>query len=229
LFLPPARPGCEPGSLVVSIETILAFTAIAWLAILSPGPATVLALRNGASLGPGAVVWSSLGNITGLALLSSAAMLGLGALLMSSALLFAITKIVGALYLFYIGVRHIFGRATVIGVPAGSAEQPSLQTRFALYREGVLMAVTNPKPILFFTALFPPFLDTEAPLLPQFLTLTGIFMVLSFITLLTYATLAIRLRRFLIKPRFAAVVNRIVGAVFVAFGAFLLALRRPPA
>lgn len=213
----------------MQIETILAFAAIAWLAILSPGPAIVLALRNGATLGPRAAVWSSLGNITGIAVLSSAAMLGLGALLMSSALLFAIAKVIGAIYLFYIGLRHLFGRATLIGLPsAGSAQAPA-RSRFALYREGVLMAVTNPKAILFFTALFPPFLNTKAALFPQFVVLTGVFMGLSFVTLLTYATLATRVRRFLVKPRFAIVVNRIVGAVFVTFGAFLLALRRQSA
>jgi len=211
----------------VQFETILAYTAIAWLAIVSPGPAVVLALRNGASLGIRAAVWSSLGNISGIALLSSAAMLGLGALLMSSALLFAFAKVVGALYLFYIGIRHLFGRASVITPIEGTA-QVVAQRPLALYREGLLMATMNPKPILFFTALFPPFLDTGAPLLPQFLVLTGIFMALSFFTLLTYASLAGRVRHVLIKPRFARFVNRVVGAVFVAFGAFLLALRRQP-
>lgn len=210
-------------------ETILAYTAIAWLAILSPGPAVVLALRNGAAHGPGAAIWSSLGNVSGIAMISSAAMLGLGALLMSSALLFAIAKVIGALYLFYIGIRHLFGRASVVAIPDGRPEQEMAQKPFALYREGLLMAATNPKAILFFTALFPPFLDTGAPLLPQFLVLTGIFMTLSFVTLLIYASLAGRVRRFLIKPLFASWVNRAVGAVFVAFGAFLLALRRQPA
>jgi homoserine/homoserine lactone efflux protein len=211
----------------MNIETILAFSAIAGLSILSPGPAVLLALRNGVAFGMRAVVWSSLGNVAGLFVLSAAAMLGLGALLKSSALLFVAVKVLGALYLFYIGARHLLGRSSVL--PA-SVEPSSGQRRtssWALFREALLLAATNPKPILFFTALFPQFLDAQAPLLPQFLVLTGIFMALSFVTLLSYARTASHARLFLLKPHFATWVNRLVGAVFVAFGAALLVLRRP--
>ena len=207
-------------------EPILAYTIFAAVAILSPGPAVVLALRNGASFGARSALWSSLGNVTGIALVSSAAMLGLGALLMSSALLFGVVKVIGAAYLFYLGLRHLFGRTSTMALPDGNAGQTSAQRPFSLYREGVLIAVTNPKAILFFTALFPPFLDIQAPLLPQFLVLTGIFMAISFFSLLGYALLAGRAQRYLIKPLVAKIVNRVVGAVFVTFGVFLLATRR---
>jgi len=91
----------------------------------------------------------------------------------------------------------------------------------------VLTAVTNPKPILFFTALFPQFLDARAALLPQFFLLTGVVMALSLCSLLAYSLLATRARGLLLRARFARWVDRVVGAVFVAFGAALLALRRP--
>ncbi len=211
----------------MNLETILAFSAVAGLAILSPGPAILLALRNGVAFGLRAVVWSALGNVTGVFVLSAAAMLGLGVLLKSSALLFGAVKLLGAFYLFYVGLRHVFGRSSVLSV---SVEQPGgarMPSRFALYREALLLAVTNPKPILFFTALFPQFIEPGAPLLPQFFVLTGIFMVLSFITLLGYASVAGRARFLLIKPRVSKWINRVVGSVFISFGAALLALRRP--
>jgi len=93
----------------------------------------------------------------------------------------------------------------------------------------VLTASTNPKPILFFTALFPQFLDARAPLLPQFLVLTGLFMALSFASLATYSLLASRARALLARPRFSLWLNRGVGAIFVGFGAALLTLRRQSA
>ena len=170
----------------MNIETVLTFSAVAWLAILSPGPAILLALRNGVAFGLRAVTWSALGNVTGIFVLSAAAMLGLGLLLKSSALLFGAVKLLGALYLFYLGLRHLFGRSSVL---SGSAEQSTdarTPTPFALYREAFFLAATNPKPILFFTALFPQFINANDPLLPQFFVLTGIFMVLSFVTLLGY-------------------------------------------
>lgn len=213
----------------MTIETILSYTAVAWLAIISPGPAILLALRNGAAFGVRATLWSSLGNITGIFVLSATAMLGLGVLLMSSALLFGAVKLLGALYLFYVGLRHLLGRSSVVSTPAELSAGDASASPRRLYREGFLLAATNPKPILFFTALFPQFVNVAAPLLPQFFVLTGIFMALSFITLTAYALLAGRARSLLVKPNFVKWVNRVVGSLFISFGAALLALRRPVA
>jgi threonine/homoserine/homoserine lactone efflux protein len=209
----------------MQIQTLLAFSAVAAVAIVSPGPATLLALRNSMAWGPRTAIWSSLGNVCGLFCLSAAAMLGLGVVLQSSALLFGLVKIVGAGYLFWIGVRQLLGRGIAI-VPTDDAGDALRPTPRKLFVEAVLTASTNPKPILFFTALFPQFLDPHAPLAPQFFALTGLFMALSFVSLITYALLASRARAVLMRPRFSLWVNRTVGAIFVAFGAALLALRR---
>lgn len=206
-------------------QTLIAFTAVAALAIVSPGPATLLALRNSMAYGPRTAVWSSLGNVCGLFALSAAAMLGLGVLLQSSALLFALVKAVGAGYLFYIGARQLLGRGVALAPAVGPAAA-SPPARRRLFLEALLTAATNPKPILFFTALFPQFVDDHAALAPQFFTLTGVVMVLSFTSLITYALLASRARAVFMRPRFSLWLNRTVGAVFVAFGAGLLALRR---
>ncbi len=209
-------------------QTLLAFTAVAAVAIVSPGPATLLALRNSMAWGPQTAIWSSLGNVCGLFCLSAAAMLGLGVVLQSSALLFALVKLVGAGYLFWIGVKQLTGRGVSL-VPAEGDAATAPPTRRKLFTEAVLTASTNPKPILFFTALFPQFLDAHAALLPQFLELTGLFMALSFASLITYALLASRARAVLMRPRFSLWVGRTVGAIFVSFGAALLALRRQAA
>ena len=211
----------------MSIETILAFSIVAGLVTLSPGPAVLLALRNGVAHGIRCVVWSSLGNVSGLFCLSAAAMLGLGVLLKSSALLFGAVKVLGALYLFYIGMRHVFGHASALKPAVDPTSGTSVPRPLVLYREAFLMAATNPKPILFLTALFPQFISAHAPLLPQFFVLTGIYMGLSFVCLMSYALVAVRARKVLLKPNFVKWINRLVGSVFIAFGAALLALRRP--
>jgi len=210
----------------MNLETTLAFSAVASIAAVSPGPAILLALRNGLSFGMRAVMWSSLGNITGLLCLSAAAMLGLGLMLKSSALLFSIVKVLGAMYLFYIGMRHLLGRTSLMQVEASPSDGSRAYKPYRLYREALFLAAFNPKPILFFTALFPQFISTQEPLLPQFLILTGIFMLLSFITLIAYASLAARAKRALQRPSLITWVNRVFGAVFIAFGAVLLTLRR---
>jgi threonine/homoserine/homoserine lactone efflux protein len=211
----------------MNLHTALAFSSIAGLAIISPGPAILLALRNGVNFGLRSVLWSSLGNICGIFCLSAAAMLGLGLLLMSSALLFGMVKLLGALYLFYIGIRHVFGHATALGTALDDTGPQGTPRPWQLYREAVLVAATNPKAILFFTALFPQFISADQPLLGQFLLLTGIFMALSFCSLISYAFIASRARGVLREARYARWVNRLVGSVFIAFGALLLAMRRP--
>jgi homoserine/homoserine lactone efflux protein len=171
------------------------------------------------------VLPSSLGNVTGLFLLSAAAMLGLGVVLQSSALLFAALKIAGAAYLIYLGLRHLLGRSSVAAPPPDSAGRPP-RGALALYLEATFVAGLNPKPILFFTALFPQFLNAAEPLLPQFFILTGIFMGLSLPSLLAYGLLARRARRLFQQPRAVRWINRAVGSVFVAFGVALLRLKR---
>jgi threonine/homoserine/homoserine lactone efflux protein len=153
-------------------------------------------------------------------------MLGLGIVLMSSAVLFTLVKLLGALYLFYIGTRHLLGRASALAVAPGSSEGTTVPGPLHLFREAFFLSATNPKPILFFTALFPQFVAAQAPLLPQFFTLTGIFMAMSFCTLMGYAMLASRARSVLFRPRVLKWFNRVVGAVFVSFGAALLSMKR---
>ena len=210
----------------MNTQTLLTFTAFAALAIMSPGPSILLTLRNGASFGVRSVMWSALGNICGVFCLSVAAILGLGVLLKSSALLFGAVKIVGALYLFYIGLRQLFGASTVLVSEADDKESSIAPQPKKLYREAFLTAATNPKAILFFTALFPQFVNAHSSLLPQFLILTGIFMAVSYTTHMSYALIASRARNLLQKPSFSKWVSRVVGTAFIGFGTLLLTLRR---
>lgn len=206
-------------------STLITYSLVAALSVVSPGPATLLAIRNGAAGGFRAVLPSTLGNVTGLFLLSAAAMLGLGVVLQSSAMLFLFLKLAGAAYLLYIGLRHLLGRSNIAPPPPGDAAQvPRGAGR--LYLEAALVATMNPKPILFFTALFPQFLDAAAPLLPQFFILTGIFTAMSLVSLLVYGTLAHRARRLLRQPRIVVWINRLVGTLFIAFGLALQRLKR---
>ena len=184
----------------------------------------MLAIRNGAAGGVRAVLPSTLGNVTGLFLLSAAAMLGLGVVLQSSALLFTLVKVAGAAYLL-IGLRHLLGRSN-IAPPPEQATQQAPRRASRLYLEAALVATMNPKPILFFTALFPQFLNASESLLPQFLILTGIFMGMSLVSLLAYGALAHRARRLLRQPRIVTWLNRLVGSIFVSFGVALLRLKR---
>ena len=136
----------------MELHTWILFVTVAMVAIASPGPAILLAINNSVMYDMKAVALSTLGNILGLFTLSSAAMLGLGVVLKTSAVLFMLFKIFGALYLIYIGVkqfRHLSNMFDAISLN----QRKSKSEYFAIFRKGYLVCITNPKPIIFFTAL----------------------------------------------------------------------------
>ena len=209
----------------MEFHTWILFVTVAMVAIASPGPAILLAINNSVMYDMKAVALSTLGNILGLLTLSSAAMLGLGVVLKTSAVLFMLFKIFGALYLIYIGVKQFRNLSNMFDAISLN-QRKSKSEYFAIFRKGYLVCITNPKPIIFFTALFPLFLNTEAPLLPQFFILTFTFMSLSYSTIMLYAFFARSLKTWFRPSHRAAWFNRVSGAIFVALGLGLLGLER---
>ena len=209
----------------MELHTWLLFTGVALVAIVSPGPAVLLAINNALAHDLKTVALSSLGNVLGLFTLSSAAMLGLGVLLHTSVYLFLSFKIVGALYLIYLGIkqfRNLGNAFTALHVK----EKKSKKELFGFFKNGYLICATNPKPIIFFTALFPLFMEVNRPILPQFFILTLTFMTLSFMTLILYAYFARSLKSWFALPQRAAWFNKISGLLFVGLGVGLLGLER---
>ncbi|TFW03160.1 LysE family translocator [Oxalobacteraceae bacterium OM1] len=212
----------------MDIHTVLTFAVVAGLTIITPGPAILLSIRNGSSFGVRSVFWSAFGNVCGVFCLSAAAMCGLGVVMKSSIVVFGALKLVGAGYLLYLGVRSLRSGTKSLSL-AGTDHAENLPSRGQLFVEAFLTAATNPKALLFFTALFPQFIHADQPLINQFLILTGVFMTLAYITHLVYATAASRARAALQRPALAMWLNRMMGATFITFAVALITFRRPTA
>lgn len=210
----------------MDLSTWLLYSSVALLSIVSPGPAILLAITTSLEHGFGKAIFSSLGNIVGIALISAAAILGLGIVLQTSALLFGVLKGVGALYLIYLGIKQWRSRRNLFDITLANG---SSQGTAKAFRKGLLVAVTNPKAVLFFTALFPQFVDLSEPVGLQFFILTVTFMVFSLASLLTYALTARSARGWFAKRRRALWFNRVSGAVFISFGLGMLRLRNKTA
>jgi len=208
----------------MAFSTWCIYAAVAFAAIISPGPAVFLAISNSVTFGWRRVSYSSLGNILGLLVVSGLAMAGLGALIKASAAVFTAVKLVGAGYLIYLGVRQWRSRASLFTQaehPAAAGPRSNVQ----IFAQGLLVALTNPKAILFFTALFPQFLRSDQELAPQFLILTATFMGFSFLSLMVYGLLAHAARDWFAVESRSAWFNRISGSVFLVLGLGMLRLK----
>lgn len=203
----------------------LLFCSVALLVTFSPGPAVLLAISNAIAVGPRRAMISSMGNGFGLFIISGVAMAGMGVVLATSATAFMLLKLAGALYLVYLGIKQWRSKTSIVAdapVAAGAANPYSF---WKLFRQGLTVALTNPKAILFFSALFPQFVTPGEPVGIQFAVLTASFVVCAMLAHLFYANLARLLKTQLATPGRARLFNRISGGAFVLLGLSLLRLR----
>ncbi|WP_160062661.1 LysE family translocator [Psychromonas sp. L1A2] len=206
----------------MNIDTLIIYVFVAFFYIISPGPAILLAIYNGAVNGSKVVMVSALGNIIGLMMLSILSISGLSAILLASSTVFLMVKIVGAVYLIYLGFRQLFSSKKGAKEILGINNNRSLSSYF---KEGFLVAATNPKPILFFVALFPQFLDTTYEIIPQFIIMTAIFMAFSFLSLSCYGYLAQKAKGVLSNINNMKWFHRISGGLFVGMGTSVLFIK----
>lgn len=208
----------------MSLSAWSLFCMLSLVTAFSPGPAVLLAVSNAATLGMRRALVSSAGNAAGVILVSATAMLGLGALLKTSAWLFGALKLAGAVYLVYLGIRQWRSRASVFDAASNAAGMRE-QSIARLFLQGLLVATTNPKSILFFTALLPQFMSSEVPAMRQFLMLTLTFAACMAVSHLCYVGLVRGTGHWFASTARARQFNRLSGAMFVVLGVGLLRLR----
>lgn len=205
----------------MTVTNWLLFCGFALIATFTPGPAVLLAISNSVSSGPRSALVCSLGNALGLFIVSGVAMAGMGAVLATSVIAFTVLKVLGALYLIYLGIKQWRCRASVFS----SANQVTKQAPGRMFGRGIVLALTNPKAILFFSALLPQFLTPDLPLLEQFLVLTTSFSICAVLSHVFYALMAHTMRRQLDVPTRVRMFNRVSGGVFCLLGLGLLRLQ----
>jgi RhtB (resistance to homoserine/threonine) family protein len=199
------------------------FLVAVFLLNVTPGPDTAYIVGRSVAQGRGAGLVSALGISAGCCVHSLACAFGLTALLAASATAFTVIKIVGAIYLVYLGVRLVLtkhetqpaAQAEVAKVPAAAA-RPLRQ----LFLSGFWTNVLNPKVVLFFVSFFPQFVSTASEHKAlAFLTLGAVFVVMSMVWNSFVAWIAGSVtQRFSGKPGMKKWLDRTVGSAFVGLG-----------
>lgn len=218
---------------MMSLHLWLLFTPTSFLVNVTPGPNNLLAMNNAARFGVGRTVAAGLGRGLAFAILIGLTIIGLGAMLAASEQAFTVMKWVGAAYLIYLGIRlwrtpvHTDDAAAVEAVvEARSGARIKDATFRALAIREFLVAISNPKAILFFTAIFPQFLDPSMPAWPQFSTMGATFIVGEMAALALYALAGAGAGKFLSSTKGRRTLNRTSGTALLFAGVALAASRR---
>jgi len=209
----------EIHEVVMSFETWAAFAAASSVLLVIPGPTVLLvvsyALGQGWRTALPMAIGVALGDFTAMTL----SMLGLGALLATSATLFTILKWVGAAYLVYLGIKLWRAGGTLDAAPRTDAV-----SAVKMLGHAWLVTALNPKSITFFVAFLPAFLDPKADFLTQMLVFETTFLVLAFANAFGYALVASRARRLASDPRALAAVNKVGGGLLISAGVATVSL-----
>ncbi len=198
-----------------SLPNLSIFLVASLILLLTPGPAVLYivarSLDQGRLAGFVSVLSIEVGNFAHVL----AATLGLSAILVSSALAFSIVKYLGAAYLIYLGVRRLLARETAHELT--TFQRQSLRR---IFRQGVLVAIFNPKTALFFFAFLPQFVDSsKSSFTLQLLILGCLFVLMAIVTDSLYALLAGTVGQWLKGTRsFLRVERYLVGTVYIGLG-----------
>ncbi len=205
----------------MSIELWLAYVAASAIVLIVPGPTilTVISysIAHGRRATPAVVPGVALGDSTALAV----SLLGLGALLAASASLFTAVKLVGGLYLVYLGVKMLHAGITAKGLAMRAAPDP----RRKMFLNTYIVTALNPKSIMFFVAFLPQFVDRSANVTQQLWLLAVTFVVMATLNSSMYSLFAASAHRLLSSPMAQRRLNLLGGSILTAAGVWALLAR----
>ena len=203
-------------------STIALFSLAAVALAVVPGPAVAYIVTQSVDKGRRAGLVSALGVASGGIVHVAAAIVGLSALIASSATAFTAVKLVGAAYLIIVGIRRILGQDDEETTEAAPADLRRL------YRQGAVVNVLNPKTALFFLAFLPQFVDPDRGSVTLQIAVLGLlFAAIALVSDATYALLADALAGRIRRTGTGARIRRyLTGGIFIALGVSTAAARR---
>lgn len=209
----------------MNLHTWWLFVAMAFVVSATPGPNMLLVMSHSARFGWRAAVATMCGCMTSLLSMMCISAAGMGALLHAFPTVFDALRLAGAAYLAYLG--WMAWRSPVADA-RDDLREPAVRAPAVprhLYRQGLLVAASNPKAILFAAAFFPQFLDPSSPKLPQFSILLATFAVIEVSWYLVYALSGHKLSHYLRQASVMRVFNRVTGGAFIGFAALMALVR----
>lgn len=206
----------------MSIELWAAFVLAATVVLIVPGPTILLVISQSVAHGRRAVLPLAIGVALGDGIALTLSLMGLGAVLASSAALFAFLKWIGAAYLIFLGIK--LWRSN----PEPNGMQVSIlrATGASLVKRAFLVTALNPKSIAFFVAFLPQFVGTQTHAAEQFVILGATFVILAWVNAMVYGVFAGRLSDAMLHTGIRRLFNRCGGGALIGAGVLTATLQR---
>lgn len=203
-----------------SIEVLIAFTAAAFVLNLSPGPSNLYVMARAIAQGTKGGIVAALGLAVGGLVHVAATVFGLSAIFEHSPTLYSVIKFAGAAYLIYLGISYWRSKSSSSGI-SRTKEKPL----FSVFKESILIEVTNPKTALFFLALLPQFVVPESGPVPQQLLILGLIVIISALPCdMLVAISSSKVATWLVKhERAQQIQERVSGSILFGMGAYIAA------
>jgi homoserine/homoserine lactone efflux protein len=207
----------------MTTTVLLAFIAATAFLAITPGPNMSLIIANTLSGGMRAGYVTLAGTGTGLAILTATAAIGMSSVMTMMAEWFEVVRWAGAIYLVVLGVLQLRSYLRRRNDPSYA---PPVVSASSAYTQGLLVALSNPKVLLFLGAFFPQFLDASAPVAPQ-LAILAVAFVATLLFVDACYTYAIGRARAAFDMKRLAVMDGIAGTLLICGGLVLATARRP--
>ena len=194
------------------------FVLMCILLIILPGPDTAVATKNTLSHGRSAGFKTAFGTCCALMIHTSAAVLGLSAIIVKSAFLFSVFKYIGAIYLIYLGVRTLWSLWKREEAASADIQPKQHLEKSSYFKQGFLTNILNPKVAVFFLTFLPQFVETGSNTFIPFLLMGITYTVLTAVWFLMYIYLINQISIFMKKPKAQVAMEGITGTILIGFG-----------
>ncbi|WP_298775929.1 LysE family translocator [uncultured Shewanella sp.] len=201
-------------------DTWLLFSFAVLMIAISPGTMAVLSMNHGIHYGKKRSLITGLGSVSAAMLLMLASALGLGAILSNAEYGFVILKWCGGAYLLFLGIKLLLSKNKQQGLLLAQTKQQASSKN--MFKQAFTVGISNPKDLLFFSALFPQFIDMSLPQVPQLLILALTWAIIDFSFVMIYASLANVLAPKLTESQKLHWFDRFSGAMFISLAGLLV-------
>ena len=203
---------------MIDTTLLVLFIPTFFLVSLTPGMCMTLAMTLGMSIGVRNTLWMMWGELLGVGLVAILAVIGVSSVMLKFPQLFGVLKIIGATYLFYVGINMWRSKGKLA---ISDAIQTIKINKNQLFTQGFVTAIANPKGWAFMVSLLPPFINPTMPLTTQLMVLVAVILVSEFSCMLLYATGGKTLGRLLTQGDNVKRLNKVSGTLMILVALWL--------